>query len=99
LNPEDRPPPQPESELLKRLQDAIKAQLHLEGVEPGTPVTMQRYREALLASPEASELAHTIYELPYVGQKKAEYGLKELAAPETRTNGYAAAQTPKTPMR
>jgi hypothetical protein len=81
LIPEDMPPPV-EDELLAKLQDAIRRQLRAEGIAEGTPVSLHRYRQALLASVEASEIAHQIYEFPYVKQTHDQLpcGLKELAA-------------------
>jgi hypothetical protein len=61
------------------LHAAVCAQLRAEGVK-GDAVSMQRYRQALLASPEACEAAHVLCERQSggMGQEKPQIGLKEL---------------------
>jgi hypothetical protein len=75
-------------ELESNLHEAIKRQLRSEGMPEGTPVSMLRYRQALLASSEACEYAHLLYETTHGGeQPPLPCGLKEIPTPGGRVNG------------
>jgi hypothetical protein len=72
--------------LIDRLMEGVRRQLRSEGVAPGTPITMLQWRQAFLRSePEIIEIAHQLYELPYMEPEKGQIlpcGLKEIASSE-----------------